>query len=93
MSIFLLKLFEYFILCFIIFLLAIPVVLLASNTRWYFGYKARKEAESWERISKFFDENADKYPEAAASFGMARFWASPKGYDTMHKIKTVEYYS
>lgn len=92
MSIFLLIL-ECVIWCYIAFLLAIPVLLVAKDTKWYIEYKKRKEAESWERISKFFAENADKYPEAAISFGMARFWASPQGYDTMYKIKMTEYYS
>jgi hypothetical protein len=83
----------YAILGFIVFLLAIPIALLLTNTRWYIRYKERKEAERWERISKFFAENADKYPDAAISFEMAKFWASPQGYDTMHKIKEAEYYS
>ena len=58
---------------------------------WYYDYRIRKEAESWERINKFFAENADKYPEAAVSFDMARFWASPQGYDAMYQIKKAEY--
>lgn len=69
-----------------------PIIWTIVYYAWYADYKERKEVECWERLSKFFAENADKYPEAAASFGMARFWSSPRGYDVMHKIKTAEYY-
>lgn len=73
--------------------LSAPVIWTIIYYAWYVDYKERKEAECWERINQFFTENADKYPDAAISFGMVRFWASPKGYDTMHRIKTAEYYS
>ena len=68
-----------------------PIIWAIVYHNWYKYYKERKEAESWERISKFFNEHQEQYPDAAASFGMARFWASPGGYNLMHKIKTVEY--
>ncbi len=76
-----------------ILMFSTPIIWTIVYYVWYVGYKERKEAESWERIGRFFAENIDKYPDAAISFSMARFWASPKGYDTMHRIKKAEYYS
>lgn len=69
-----------------------PIIWTIIYYVWYLDYKERREVESWERISKFFSENADKYPEAAAGFGMAKFWSSRQGYDLMCKIKEAEYY-
>ena len=86
------KILEYAILLYIIALCLVPVVLVFLSTPWYINYKERKELESWEIIGKFFEENADEYPDAAISFGMARFWASKTGYNTMYKIKEAEYY-
>lgn len=60
---------------------------------WYADYKERKEAESWEKIAEFFAKNRDRFPDAASSFQMARFWASPQGHDLMRDMKTKEYYS
>jgi len=59
---------------------------------WYKYYRERKIAERWERISKFFAEHQEQYPEAAATFNMARFWSSSDGYDLMHRAKTAEYH-
>jgi len=75
-----------------ILLFSTPIIWTIIYYYWYLDYKERKEAECWDRISKFFAKNADKYPEAAEAFGAARFWASNDGYETMHKIKTAEYY-
>ena len=82
---------EYINWWFPILALSAPVLWAFIYHYWYYDYRKRKEAESWERINKFFAENADKYPEAAAFFGMARFWASPQGYDAMYQIKKAEY--
>ena len=76
-----------------ILMFSAPIIWTIVYYAWYLDYKERKEVESWERIEKFFAKNADKYPDAASSFGMARFWSIPKGYDAMHRIKTAEYYS
>ena len=70
-----------------------PIVWTIVYYAWYLDYKDRKEAASWELISKFFTEHAEEYPDAAASFGMAEFYASPQGYDMVHRIKEAEYYS
>ena len=82
---------EYITWWFPIFCLLSPVIWAIIYHNWYKYYKERKSAERWERLSKFFVENADKYPEAATSFRMAKFHASPQGYDLMHKIKKAEY--
>lgn len=69
-----------------------PIIWTIIYYAWYIDYKERKEAARWERISNFFAKHQDKYPEAAASFGMAGFFASKQGYDMMHRIKEAEYY-
>ena len=74
------------ILCF-----SLPVIQTIIYYAWYVDYKKRKEEARWQRIEAFFTKNVNKYPDAAVSFKKARFWASPKGYDLMHKIKTIEY--
>lgn len=73
-------------------MLLTPIIWTIIYFSWYVDYKERKETECWERISKFFTEHLDEYPEAAASWGMACFWHSQQGYDTMYKIKEAEFY-
>ena len=85
------KILEYIHWWFPILALSTPIIWAVIYHVWYVKYREQKEKERWERIQKFFDENADKYPEAAKSFQLARFWASKDGYDLMHTIKTAEY--
>ena len=81
---FLLTILEYAVWWVPILMLSAPIVWTIIYWNWYVDYKERKETERWERISKFF---AEEYP-----VGLARFWASPKGYDLMYKIKEAEFY-
>ena len=85
------KILEYSIWWFPILCLSAPVIWAIIYHCWYYDYKQRKSEERWERIAAFFAKHRDKYPEAAASFGAARFWASKDGYKTMHGIKKAEY--
>jgi len=75
-----------------ILMLSIPVIWAIIYHSWYAGYRERKSKERWERIAKFFQKNADKYPSAATSFNAARFWGSKDGYSAMYEIKKAEFY-
>ncbi len=72
------NLLEYMVWWLPIFMFSAPIIWTILYYAWYADYKERKEAKCWERISKFFAENLDKYPDAAASFGMAEFFASSR---------------
>lgn len=74
-----------------ILVFSLPFVWAIIYHNWYKYYRERKIAARWERLGAFFAKYGDKYPEAAASFCMARFWASPQGHDTMYHIKKSEY--
>lgn len=89
---FLLTILEYMIWWLPILMLLTPVVWTIIYYSWYVDYKEKKEVECWERINRFFAKNADKYPEAATSFGMARFWHSQSGHSMMRKIKEAKFY-
>jgi len=75
-----------------IFCLSLPIIWAFVYHYWYFDYKKRQNEARWKRLGEFFARNADKYPEAAGLFGLAKFWESKEGYDTMHTIKKAEYY-
>ena len=64
-----------------------PVIWAIIYHNWYKHYRQRKQDESWERIGAFFAKHSAKYPDAAASFGMAKFWASEQGDKPMYRIK------
>jgi hypothetical protein len=74
-----------------ILVLSAPIVWTIIYYAWYIDYKEKREELAWERIAQFFNENADKYPEAATSFGVARFLASDEGREVMYQVKKAEY--
>ena len=73
--------------------LSLPCLWAVIYHNWYYDWRKRKERERWERLARFFAKNSEKYPDAAASFGMARFFASEGGRDLMYKIKQQEFES
>ena len=55
--------------------LAVPCVWCAVANLTYEWRKHRRQERiqlSWDRLSRFFSENADRYPEAAVSFFRAK---------------------
>lgn len=71
--------------------LSAPIIWAIIYHCWYVDYKKKKDTERAKRLDAFFVKYANKYPEAATSWGIAKFWASPQGHDVMREIKTVEY--
>lgn len=87
------KILEYSIWWVPILAMSSPIIWTVIYHSWYVGYRERKQKERWERIIAFFTKHGDKYFDAAASFGVAKFWASNEGYKTMRRIKKAEYES